>query len=102
MYVLTSNSTAGLGEPAGCFRVEFYVMDPLRELGRSLLFFGALLVLLGALLYFGNKLPFRLGKLPGDIVHRGEHTTFYFPLVTCLLLSVAFSLLFWLFSRFRR
>ena len=77
-------------------------MDPLRELGRSLLLFGTLLVLLGALLYFGNKLPFRLGKLPGDIVHRGEHTTFYFPIVTCFLLSAALSLLFWLFSRFRR
>lgn len=77
-------------------------MDPLREFGRSLLFFGALLVFLGALLYFGNKLPFRLGKLPGDIVHRGEHTTLYFPIVTCLLLSVALSLLFWLFSHFRR
>lgn len=77
-------------------------MDPLRELGRSLLFFGAVLVLLGALLYFGNKLSLRLGKLPGDIVHRGEHTTFYFPIVTCLLLSVALSLLFWLISHFRR
>lgn len=77
-------------------------MEPLRDLGRSLVFFGALLVLIGVFLYFGNKLPFRLGKLPGDIVHRGEHTTFYFPIVTCLLLSAAFSLLFWLLSHFRR
>jgi len=77
-------------------------MDPLRELGRSLLFFGGLLVLIGAFFYFGGKLPFRLGKLPGDIVQRGEHTTFYFPIVTCLLLSVALSLLFWLISHFRR
>ena len=49
-------------------------MEPFRDLGRTLLFFGALLILVGAFLYFGNKLPFRLGKLPGDIVHRGEHT----------------------------
>lgn len=77
-------------------------MDPFRELGRALLFLGGLLVLLGALLYFGGKLPLRLGKLPGDIIHRGEHTTFYFPIVTCLLLSVVLSLLFWLFSHFRR
>ena len=77
-------------------------MDPFREFGRSLLFFGALLVLIGAFFYFGGKLPFRLGKLPGDIVHRGEHTTFYFPIVTCLVLSAAFSLLLWLFSRFHR
>jgi hypothetical protein len=77
-------------------------MDPLRELGRTLLVVGALLVLIGAFLYFGGKLPLRLGRLPGDIVHRGEHTTFYFPIVTCLFLSLALSLLFWLFSHFRR
>ena len=77
-------------------------MEPLRDIGRSLLLFGGLLVLLGALLYFSNKLPFRLGKLPGDIVHRGEHTTFYFPVVTCLVISVVLSLLSWLISQFRR
>ena len=77
-------------------------MEPLHDIGRSLLFFGGLLVVLGALLYFGNKLPFRLGRLPGDIVHRGEHTTFYFPVVTCLVISVVLSLLFWLISQFRR
>jgi len=77
-------------------------MDPLRELGRILLVLGVLLVLTDALFYFGGKLPLRLGRLPGDIVYRGEHTTFYFPIVTCLLLSAALSLLFWLFSHFRR
>jgi len=77
-------------------------MDPVRELGRTLLVLGGLLVLVGGLLYFGGKLPFRLGRLPGDIVYRGEHTTLYFPIVTCLLLSAALSLLFWLFSHFRR
>jgi hypothetical protein len=77
-------------------------MDSLRELGRMLLLFGCLLVLVGTLLYFGGKLPFRLGKLPGDVIHRGEHTTFYFPIVTCLLASVGLSLFFWLISYFRR
>ena len=77
-------------------------VDSLRDLGRTLLLLGAVLVFVGALLYFGAKLPFRLGKLPGDIVHRGEHTTFYFPIVTCLVLSAALSFLFWLFSHFRR
>jgi hypothetical protein len=77
-------------------------MEPFRELGRTLLLLGVVLVLVGALLYFGGKLPFRLGKLPGDIVHRGEHTTFYFPIVTCLVLSAALSFLLWLFSHFRR
>lgn len=77
-------------------------MEPLRELGRTLLVLGALLVLAGTLLFFGGKLPFRLGRLPGDIVHKGEHTTFYFPLTTSILLSAVVSLLFWLLSRFRR
>ena len=77
-------------------------MDPLRELGRTILVLGGFLVVVGALLYFGGKLPFRLGRLPGDIVYRGEHTTFYFPIVTCLLLSVALSLLSWLFGNLRK
>ena len=77
-------------------------MDPLRELGRTLLPLGAVLVLIGALLYYGGKLPFRLGKLPGDIIHRGEHTTFYFPITTSILLSVGLTLVLWLISHFRR
>ena len=77
-------------------------MEPFRELGRMLLIVGAVLAVLGALFYFGARLPFRLGRLPGDIVHRGEHTTFYFPIVTCLLVSIVVTLLFWLFNQFRR
>ena len=77
-------------------------MPPLRELGRIFLILGGLLFLLGTLFYCGGKLPFRLGRLPGDMVHRGEHTTLYFPIVTCLSLSAALSLLLWLFSHFRR
>jgi len=63
---------------------------------------GGLLVLIGAFLYFGGKAPFRLGRLPGDIVHEGEHTTFYFPITTSILLSVGLSLLFWFISKIRR
>ena len=77
-------------------------MEPVRELGRTLLVLGGVSVFVGALLYFGGKLPLRLGRLPGDIVHRGEHTTFYFPIVTCLLLSVAVTVIFWLVGQFRK
>ena len=77
-------------------------MDPLRELGRALLILGAVSALAGALLFFGGRLPFRPGRLPGDIIHRGEHTTFYFPIMTCLVISVVLSILFWLFSNLRR
>lgn len=74
----------------------------LRDLGRTLLIFGGILVLVGALFYFGGKLPFRLGKLPGDFTYKSEHTTIYFPIVTCLALSVGLSLIFWLINHFRR
>lgn len=77
-------------------------MDPLRDLGRLLLILGVVLAAVGAFLYFGARLPFRLGRLPGDIVHRGEHTTFYFPIVSCLVISIALSLLLWFFSNLRR
>jgi len=77
-------------------------MDPLRELGRALLILGGVVAIVGSLLYFGARLPFLLGRLPGDIIHRGEHTTFYFPIVTCLVVSVILSILFWIFSNLRR
>jgi hypothetical protein len=77
-------------------------MDPLRELGRTLLYVGGVLALVGAFFYFGGKLPFRLGRLSGDIVHEGERTTFYFPLTTSILLSAGLSLLFWILSCLRR
>ena len=77
-------------------------MDPTRELGRTLLILGALLLVVGADFFYGGRLPFRLGRLPGDIVHKGEHTTFYFPIMSSIVLSVGLSLLFWLLSRLRR
>jgi len=77
-------------------------MDPLRDLGRLLLILGAAIAAVGSLLYFGARLPFRPGRLPGDIIHRGEHTTVYFPIVTCLVLSIVLSAVLWLFSHLRR
>ena len=75
---------------------------PARELGRVLLIIGAALVVAGALLYFSGRLPFRLGRLPGDISVEGKHGSFYFPVVTCIVLSVILSALFWLISYLRR
>jgi hypothetical protein len=51
------------------------------------------------LLTLGERLPIRFGRLPGDIVIRGKNGTFYFPVVTCLLVSVVLTILGWLFSR---
>ena len=76
-------------------------MGPVRELGKVLLLLGIILVAGGALLLVGAKPPLRLGHLPGDMDFRGRNTTFYFPLVTCLLLSAVLTLVFWLVSWFR-
>ena len=77
-------------------------MDPLREMGKLLLVFGGVLVVVGLLLTLGSRLPFRLGRLPGDIVYQGKSTTFYFPVVTCIVVSVALTVLMWLVSLFRK
>ena len=74
----------------------------MQQFGRTLLLLGAVLIVAGALLYFGGKLPFRFGRLPGDIVHRGRNSTFYFPLVSCLVISVLISLILWIINQFRR
>jgi Protein of unknown function (DUF2905) len=77
-------------------------MDPLREIGKVLLVIGIALVGVGALLLFGARLPFRLGRLPGDIVVQGRNGSFYFPIVTCIIVSLALTLLMWIVNLFRR
>ena len=69
------------------------------SVGRMLIVLGVFLVVLGLIFTIGEKLPLRLGRLPGDISVHGKHTSFYFPIVTCLLLSVVLSLAMWLFRR---
>jgi len=77
-------------------------MDPTRELGKLLLLGGIVLVVIGAFFAFGGRLPFRLGRLPGDIAYQGKNSSFYFPIVTCIVLSVALTLIFWVINLFRR
>jgi hypothetical protein len=71
-------------------------------LGKMLLLFGLVMVLLGLVLltagHFSGKVPW-LGRLPGDIYIQRGTWTFYFPLATCLIISVVLTLLFSLFSR---
>ena len=69
------------------------------EFGKILLLFGLLIAFFGVALIFAGRLHVPLGRLPGDIVYRGKHTTFYFPLATCIVLSVLLSLVFYLVSR---
>ena len=69
------------------------------SIGRTLIALGIIILALGLILTLGEKLPIRLGRLPGDIVIRGKNSVFYLPLVTCLLVSVVLSFLLWLFGR---
>lgn len=74
-------------------------MDKFQNIGRNLMLFGVAIAIVGAVVYFGGRLG--IGKLPGDIVYRRGNFTFYFPLVTSILLSVILTVLFNLF-RLRR
>ena len=76
--------------------------SPYGDLGRMLLIFGIVLVVVGAFLLTGAKLPFRLGHLPGDVAYRGKSGSFYFPIVTCIILSIALTVISWIIHYFRR
>jgi len=67
------------------------------SLGRALIVLGLIALIAGVLLTLGEKLPLRIGRLPGDVVIRGKHSVFYFPLATCVLISVILSFVLWLF-----
>ena len=64
--------------------------------------FGISLLVAGAFFAFGGRLPFRLGRFPGDISYQGKSGNFYFPIVTCIVLSVALTLILWIVNLFRR
>ena len=67
-------------------------------IGRILIYFGLLLVVLGVIFSLIGKIPW-LGHLPGDIIIERERFTFYFPLATCLIISVILSLVLYLLRR---
>ena len=67
-------------------------------LAKTLIYLGLLLVVIGVVLTFAGKLPW-LGQLPGDISIERERCSFYFPLATCILISVILSLVLYFFRR---
>jgi len=73
-------------------------MNPFEEFGKMLIILGIFILGIGLLLTLGGKIPY-LGRLPGDIVIKKGNFTFYFPIVTCILLSVLLTLIFSLFRR---
>jgi len=70
----------------------------MQDLGRTILIIGLVLVVAGAILWKTGGLG-GLGRLPGDLFVRKGNATFYFPVVTCLLISAVLTLLGWLFRR---
>ena len=68
------------------------------DLARFLILLGVILVVLGLALLLLPKIP-GLGRLPGDIIIKRENYTVYFPLGTCILVSLILSLIFWLMRR---
>ena len=70
----------------------------MQEIGKLLAIFGGLILLLGLALWSGFGAGW-LGRLPGDIRIEREHSAFYFPIVTCIILSIVLSLLFAFFRR---
>jgi hypothetical protein len=69
------------------------------EFGKILVFFGLLIAFFGVILIFAGRMHMPVGRLPGDIVYRGKNTTFYFPLATCIVLSIVLSLVLYLVGR---
>ncbi len=67
-------------------------------LGKLLILLGVFIILIGLLLLVGEKIPW-IGRLPGDIIIRKKNFTFYFPIVTSILISIILTLLFTLFRK---
>ncbi len=71
------------------------------DIGKMLVVIGIVISAAGLVFMLLGRTNLPLGRLPGDILYREKHTTFYFPLVTCILLSVVLSLVLYLIGRFR-
>lgn len=72
------------------------------DIGRLLIGLGLVIAAIGVGILLAGKVGIPLGRLPGDFAWRGKNTTVYFPLVTCIVVSVVLSLVFWIISRLGR
>ena len=72
------------------------------EMGKVLVVFGVVVAVVGVLIMLVGRTGLPLGRLPGDILYRGKNTTFYFPLATCIVVSVVLSLILYFIGRFKR
>jgi hypothetical protein len=72
-----------------------------QSIGKFFIIAGIVIIAIGILLTFFNKIPF-IGKMPGDIIIKRENFTFYFPIVTSIILSIILTLIFYLINKFRQ
>lgn len=70
----------------------------MNEIGRIIIIFGIILIVIGIVLLFSSKIPF-VGKLPGDILIKKDGFTFYFPLVTSIIISIIITIIINLFTK---
>ncbi|OGW05654.1 MAG: hypothetical protein A2W77_05320 [Nitrospinae bacterium RIFCSPLOWO2_12_39_16] len=73
-------------------------MFELNPLGKMLIFFGAILILIGGALLLAGKVPW-IGRLPGDIFIQRKNFSFYFPIATSIIISIILTLIFSLLGR---
>jgi hypothetical protein len=73
-------------------------VQSIEGLGKGLILLGLILIIVGGVLLLWPKIPW-IGKLPGDFFFKGEKVTFYFPVTTCILISIILTILFSLFRR---
>ena len=73
-------------------------MGEFGSFGKILIIFGIIMIIVGGLFMLGSKIPF-LGRLPGDIAVEKKNFSFYFPITTCIIVSIILSFIMWLFGR---
>ena len=72
------------------------------DFGKALIVLGVVIVVVGVVVILASRANLPIGRLPGDIVFRGKNTSFYFPIMTCIILSAVLSLILWIAGRFPR
>jgi hypothetical protein len=75
-------------------------MNVMEMMGKGLVLIGGLIVLVGIVLMFSDKIPF-LGRLPGDLSIKRDNFQLYFPITTSIVLSILISAILWIFSHFK-
>ncbi|GAB6189498.1 DUF2905 domain-containing protein [Marinitoga arctica] len=68
-------------------------------IGKSLISIGIVLIIIGLIFYFSNKIPFKIGRLPGDILIEKDNFKFYFPVTTTITISIILNIIFFIIKR---